>query len=108
MSDDPIELVVTNCTPGDATALAEAVVSERLAACVNIIGGVRSFYVWEGTLHDEAESTLLIKTSASVREYLVSRLVQLHPYTTPEIIVVDPKFVDSHYAAWVRANTGPE
>ncbi len=98
-------VVLCNCPPEDAPELARTLVAERLAACINLLSGVRSFYVWEGTLCDDAETTLLIKVRSEGVEALSKRIRELHRYTTPEIVVlpVDVEASDPAYVAWVRA-----
>lgn len=100
-----LELVISNCPPEQASELARALVTERLAACVNVIPGVMSFYWWEGEVVEDAESTLLIKTTRARREALVARLLELHPYEVPEIVTVAPRDVLERYDQWAIAST---
>ena len=99
-----MRVVLCNCPPDAAPDLAHGLVANRLAACVNIVPGVRSLYVWEGRVCDDAESTLLIKVRAegvpALREALASR----HPYAVPEIVVlgVDVEASFRPYVDWVR------
>ena len=76
--------VVTLLTaaPGmeEAQRIARALVSERLAACANIIPEVSSIYWWEGQVQDEQEAMLIIKTTPTQVDALEARLVELHPY----------------------------
>lgn len=100
-------VMLCSCPPAEAPAIARALVEERLVACVNIVSGVTSVYRWEGAVHEDAESTLLIKTSGQ-RVYATSeRLRELHSYDTPEIVVlpVDTERSDPRYLAWVEAMT---
>lgn len=101
-----LALVLTNCTPAEAPALAEQLVRERFAACVNVIPGVQSYYVWEGEFVVDEENTLLIKTAADVVDALVARLRELHSYSNPEIVVLDPVQVAPAYLAWACEQTG--
>ena len=100
-----MHLVLCNCAPADAPGIARSLVEERLAACVNILPGVTSVYVWEGAVQEETEATLLIKVSAARRDALTARLAELHPYDVPEILVLDPDVAASSqaYVAWVRS-----
>ena len=96
-------LVLSTFPPGDAAAVAaRALVEEKLAACVNLVPGLRSIYVWQGKLEDEAEVLALIKTTSDRFEAMRTRLLQLHPNQVPEIIAVSA--VDGHleYLGWVR------
>jgi periplasmic divalent cation tolerance protein len=98
------------CTvPDDVTAarVAHTLVDERLAACVNCVSGLRSTYRWQGAIHDEAETLLLIKTTSACVDALKSRLPQLHPYEVPELLVFDAADGLPAYLAWVQAQTDP-
>ena len=97
-----IRVVLCNCTPDEAPALARRLVEEQLAACVNIIGGVRSFYRWDGELCDDEEATLLIKTTEERFSKLVDKLSEYHSYDVPEIIALDSAEVARAYAEWVH------
>ena len=97
--------MLCNCPPSEAERLAETLVREGLAACVNILPGVTSVYVWEGRLERDTESTLLIKVSAQRVVALRERLSELHPYDTVEIVSLPVQVAESEpsYVAWVRA-----
>ncbi len=103
-----MKIILSNCPPDRADAIASALVEERLAACVNAIPGVRSTYRWQGKVEREQETTLLVKTSAAALERCAARLRALHPYECPEILVLTPDTAASFapYAAWVREQTG--
>jgi periplasmic divalent cation tolerance protein len=102
---DVILVLVTAPSADKAAELARALVEEQLAACGNIIPGLRSIYRWQGQLHDDAEVLLLLKTRAALFERLRARVVELHPYEVPEVLRVD--IADGHapYLAWVRDNS---
>jgi len=89
-----------------AERIAEAVVNERLAACVNLISGLTSIYRWEGQLQRDAELLLIIKTRSAVYPQLEARLRQLHPYQLPEIIALPIHTGSADYLNWIAANTG--
>ena len=99
-----MRVVLCNASPDEAPALARALVSEGLAACVNLIPGVTSIYRWERAVHEDAETTMLIKVAAEGVEALSARIRALHSYDTPEIVVlpVDVEASDASYVAWVR------
>ena len=100
-----MHVVLCNCAPDQSRELGRAVVSEGIAACVNVIPSVTSFFVWEGELKEDAEHTLLIKVPTASVERLVARLRELHRYETPEILVlpVDAERSDRDYVRWVRS-----
>jgi periplasmic divalent cation tolerance protein len=98
------------CTcPDTATAsrLAKMLVEERLAACVNVIGGVASTYRWNGEVHVDAEVLLVIKTMADRFEAMEARLVALHPYDVPEVLAIEPDAGAAPYLAWLERETRP-
>ena len=96
-----IRVVICNCPPDNAEEIALALVGEKLAACVNLIPGVKSIYRWQGDVTTDTETTLFIKTTADRYPALEARLTALHPYDTPEIISLPPDAVAPKYAAWV-------
>lgn len=103
---DPAVLLC-HCTCPDQTSarqLAEALVGERLAACVNQLPGVQSIYRWQGAVTTDSEVLLLIKTTTDRFDALKARLLQLHPYDLPELIAAPVTHGHSAYLDWVRAN----
>jgi periplasmic divalent cation tolerance protein len=95
-------LVLCTCPVGEsAKSLAEALVKEGLAACVNILPGLTSVYVWQGELESSQEALLLAKTERHVYPRLEQRLQELHPYELPEIIAVDIESGLPAYLNWV-------
>lgn len=97
-----LRIVLCNCSPGEAPALARRLVTEELAACVNIIPGVTSIYRWEGEICEDEEATLLIKTTPQGYEKLAEKLAEYHSYDVPEIIALDSADVALSYAEWVH------
>lgn len=100
------EVRVVFCTCPDvetAERLAQCVVEERLAACVNLVPGLRSVYKWEGEIHRDSEVLLLIKTTAARLPALTERLVALHPYSVPEVIATPVIAGAEPYLAWVES-----
>jgi periplasmic divalent cation tolerance protein len=105
-----MRVILCNCPPAAAPELARALVEQKLAACVNLLPGVRSIYAWEGQVCDEPETTLIIKAPASALSALRETLRRLHPYDVPEIVALAVDVAASHapYVDWVRATaTGP-
>ena len=96
------------CTCPDATTaarLARTLVDERLAACVNAIGGVASTYRWNGAVETAEEVLLVIKTTADRLEAMQARLVAEHPYDVPEVLALDPAAGYAPYLAWLDRET---
>ena len=105
MSDLALVLV-TAPDPDTAASLARALVEERLAACGNLIPGVRSIYRWQGEVCDESEVLLILKTRQDAVEALRARVVALHPYECPEVVALSPTAVHPPYLAWVLGQVG--
>jgi periplasmic divalent cation tolerance protein len=98
-------IIVLCACPSESVAIeiAALLVDERLAACVNRVSGVRSTYLWEGELRDDAEVLLIVKTSLERYPELELRLKALHPYEVPEIIAVPIVAGAAGYLAWLGA-----
>lgn len=109
-SFDPLEVEMTDVILVLATApseemaakLAKALVDEELAACGNILPGVRSIHRWKGKVEDEQEVILLLKTRADLFEALKERLVEQHPYDCPEVLRLPVEAGHLPYLEWVR------
>jgi periplasmic divalent cation tolerance protein len=102
--------VLVFCTcPDEAVAerIANALVEERLAACVNRLPGVVSTYRWKGETHRDSECLLLIKTTVERFDALRERIVAVHPYELPEVIAVDVILGLSPYLDWIASETQP-
>ena len=100
--------VIVLCTcPDDASAqrIAAALVEERLAACVNRIGGVVSTYRWQGKVCNDQEVLLLIKTTSERFGAVRERIVALHPHELPEVIAVDVARGLPAYLDWIGRET---
>ncbi len=99
---DKIIVFVTCENRDQAEKIAEAVVTERLAACVNVLPGLRSCYVWNGKLTWSDEVLCLIKTSRGRFERLRDRIQSLHSYEVPEIAAVTIEDVNRGYGDWIE------
>jgi periplasmic divalent cation tolerance protein len=100
-----VTILTTTATEEQAEAIAEALLAEGLAACVQI-AAVRSRYVWQGAVRRDAEQLLLIKTRAELFEPVRARIRALHPYETPEIVALAIAAGDVDYLAWMAEATG--
>jgi periplasmic divalent cation tolerance protein len=87
----PVILLTTLPDSASAEKLATLLVERRVAACVNMIPGVRSFYIWEGKLVRDDEVKLLIKTSSARAQEAQKLIRENHPYTVPEITTLGLK-----------------
>ncbi len=108
-SIDDLRIVSVTC-PDEATALAIArlVVERRLAACANIVPGVRSVYRWMGEVNEDNEVLVTMKTREDFVESLYTAIVATHPYQQPAIEVIALAGAGRGVAAWIRAETGGE
>lgn len=100
--------IVIFCTCPDAASaerIAHALVEERLAACVNRIGGVVSTYRWQDKICRDDEVLLLVKTAGERFEAVRERIAALHPYELPEIIAVDIARGSPAYLDWIARET---
>ena len=102
-----IEVHVTAPNREAATELARALVEERLAACVNLVAGVRSVYRWEGKVHEDDEVLCLVKTRPELFDALMERVRTLHPYEVPEILAFEVADGSPAYLTWLRESTVP-
>jgi periplasmic divalent cation tolerance protein len=102
---DALELHVTMPDKEGAAALARTLVDEGLAACVNIVPGVTSIYVWDGRTQEEAEVLCLVKTRPAVFDRLRQRILELHPYEVPEILAFAVDDGSPAYIDWLRRAT---
>jgi len=93
------------CTVPDqdtASRIAEALVEQRLAACVNIIPAVQSVYRWQGKVQRDDEILLIFKTSEHVWHHIERVMLELHPYELPEIIAVPIQRGQADYLKWIH------
>lgn len=96
------------CTVGreqEAHSIARQLVDERLAACVNIVGPIRSVYRWRDAVEDEPEFLLLIKTRASLLGRVERRVIELHSYDVPEVLALTPSGGSAAYLEWLLEST---
>lgn len=87
--------------------LARQLVEEGLAACVNLVPGVRSIYRWQGALQEDAEILLIAKTRAAQLDALTARVRALHPYELPEVIALPVAGGSAPYLDWVLGAAEP-
>jgi periplasmic divalent cation tolerance protein len=92
----------------EAERAGRALVERRLAACVNILPGMISFYWWQGKIDRGDEAVMIVKTRASLAEPVRAAVKEMHSYTTPAILVLPLESVDPDYHAWILAETEGE
>ena len=101
----PVFLYITAETPDDAASLGRTLVEERLAACVNILGGTTSFYWWEGSVQQGAETALIAKTRADLTEAVTDRIKSLHGYDCPCVVALPIGGGNEDFLAWIGEET---
>jgi periplasmic divalent cation tolerance protein len=102
---DALVVLVTAPTAERAAEIARAVVGERLAACGNVVPGLRSIYRWEGKVQEDAEALLVLKTTRARLDALRERVLALHPYEVPEVIALPVEAGSAPYLDWIAAET---
>jgi periplasmic divalent cation tolerance protein len=108
MSSD-LRLVLTTCGNSDiAQRLADALVEERLAACVNVLPGISSTYRWMGKIERDDEVLLMIKTAKTELAAIEATIKSVSGYELPELLAVEISEGAADYLAWIAASVGKE
>jgi periplasmic divalent cation tolerance protein len=100
-----ISVYIVAADLAEAERIAEALVEDRLAACVNILGNIHSVYRWQGAVERADEIALIAKTTSSLFDRLVERVRALHSYDTPAIAAWPIVAGDAAYLNWIQAET---
>ncbi|MBI4241224.1 MAG: divalent-cation tolerance protein CutA [Candidatus Rokubacteria bacterium] len=98
---DTLVVLVTTSSAEEGQRIARALVAEHLAACVNVLPGVRSVFFWDGQLQEAAEALLVVKTRRECYEALQQRVLELHGYSVPEVLALSVETGSPAYLAWV-------
>jgi periplasmic divalent cation tolerance protein len=98
-------VLVTAGDAGEAVRIARTLVEERLVACANVIGPVRSIYRWRGVVEEASELLLVLKARAADVETLAARVGALHSYEVPEILALPLRGGAERYLAWLAEST---
>ncbi len=99
-----IIILITAANSREARKLAEGLLKNKLAACVNIVPGIRSYFRWKGKIDRTAESLLLVKTKKSKFKKVAGLVKSLHSYEVPEIIAVPVVSGYAPYLRWIDAS----
>ena len=91
-----------------AEKIAKTLVHEKLAACVNILPKIKSIYSWKKKICKEEEFLLIIKTSLSLYSKVEKRILEIHPYETPEIIQISIQKGNKSYLNWIFTETSQQ
>ncbi len=103
-----MDIIIIYCTAPDndvALAIANHLVNNKLAACVNIVGGLMSVYSWKNEICNDSELLLIIKTKKDLYHEVELSIKALHPYEIPEIIALPIVSVSNDYAGWINSVT---
>jgi periplasmic divalent cation tolerance protein len=98
---DAVLAYITCASAGEAERIGRAVVAERLAACINILPGMRSLSWWQGALTASEEAVLIAKTTAPLARALTARVVELHSYSCPCVVVLPLIGGNPGYLDWL-------
>jgi periplasmic divalent cation tolerance protein len=102
-ASDAVRVVLVTVPDAETgRALARQVVEERLAACGNVIPGLRSVYRWAGEVKEDSEAMVLFKTTEGAIPQLEKRVLELHPYEVPEFLALPVIHGHTPYLRWVR------
>lgn len=104
MSDTRL-IYMTAGSVDEARRIGSALVEERLAACVNLVDGVRSLYQWQGAVAEGREVVLIAKTRADLVDRLTARITGLHSYDCPCVVAVPIDAGHSPFLAWISQQT---
>ena len=99
---------ITAATPDEAEAIGRTLVAERLAACANILPGMRSIYRWKGAVETAAETVLIAKTRLELADALTARVKELHSYDVPCIVVLPIAAGLPEFLRWIDDETTPQ
>ena len=101
----PCMVYMTAADEDEARRIGRALVEEKLAACVNVIPGMRSIYRWRGEVHDDREVVVIAKTREALVEALVARVKELHSYDCPCVVALPIVAGNPDFLAWIEAET---
>jgi|SRR5579859_5721303 len=100
MSDEKL-VISTTGSKEEASRIASALVSEQLAACVNIVGPIESIYRWQGKVETAQEFLMLAKTTSARSATACVRIRELHSYEVPEVIEISIEGGNAEYLKWI-------
>jgi periplasmic divalent cation tolerance protein len=104
-NDKAVLIYSTFPSPEAAERIGGALVERGLAACVNILPGMTSIYVWQGQRHREAETVMIVKTRAQLADTAVVEARRMHPYTNPALVVLPVSGGSPDFLRWIAEQT---
>lgn len=103
MNSEYVVALITAPSNEVAKSIIDKLLQEKLAACVNIVSPISSFYVWEGKICDDSEVLLICKTRADLfQNEFISAVKSVHPYDVPEIIALPILMGSQSYLDWIK------
>lgn len=105
MTPDCSFIYITTASAEEAEAIGRAVVEQRLAACANIIDGVRSIYLWQGKLESDSEAILILKTRRDLVGEVIDTVKAKHSYDCPDILEWPIRDGNEDIFSWIAAET---
>jgi periplasmic divalent cation tolerance protein len=99
---------ITSSCEEESVMIGNKLVAEKLAACANIIGEIKSFYWWQGNLEKDQESVLIVKSLASKMDKIINRVKELHSYENPCIIALPIIAGSDDYLNWINEEVQAE
>lgn len=102
-----VVVLVTCANEEQGASIARSLVGERLAACVNLVAGIRSIYRWRERLEDDRETLLLVKTRTQLLTRVERRVRELHTYELPEVVALPLCGGSRPYLDWLFDSTAP-
>ena len=99
---DEVVVLITASSADEAAKIGRVLVEERLVACANIVGGVRSLFFWDGRTRDDQETLMICKSRCQLMNRIIDRVKQLHSYSVPEIIALPIIAGSKEYLDWVN------
>jgi periplasmic divalent cation tolerance protein len=104
-AEEVIVVLVSVAGAEEGARIGRTLVEERLAACVNVVGPLRSIYRWEGAVEEATEHLLLVKARAADFGALAARVQALHSYAVPEVLALSVRAGAAAYLAWLAGAT---
>ncbi len=105
---ESVRIVYISIPRDEAEKMALALVEQRLAACVNVVPRIESYFWWDDAVQTDQESLLIVKTTKAKFERLTEYVIENHPYELPEIIALPLIAALPEYVAWVKREAGKE
>jgi periplasmic divalent cation tolerance protein len=104
-NDKPVLVYATFPSAAEAERIGGALVDRGLAACVNILPGMTSIYVWEGKRQRDTEAAMIVKTRASLADTAIAEARKLHPYANPAFVVLPIDGGSADFLRWIMDET---